>query len=239
MIKFYLGEDTHHSRKVLREDVDAARRESPYSLYVRFDESSFDIANVRDALSGGGMFNPWNILIFEDILEHEEGEFFYESILPEFVDTEHHIYIQEKKLAKKILEKFKDRAIILEFSAPKKKEIPQNNFAIADAIGVKDKKNIWVEFEKARRAGRVMEELHGTIFWAFKSIYICKTMEKEEALATGMKDFTFRTYKNYAKNYLVDDLEKKLTQLKEMYHDAHRSGGGDLDILLERFLLSI
>lgn len=239
MIKFYLGEDTHRSRKALREEVDALRKESPYSLYVRFDETSFDAANVRDALSGGGMFNPWNIIIFEDISEHEEGESFYENILPEFLDTEHRIYVEEKKLTKKILEKFKDRATILEFNTPKKRENTQNNFAIADAIGAKDKKNVWVEFEKARRGERAMEELHGTIFWAFKSIYICKTMEREEAIASGMKDFTFRTYKNYAKNYLAEDLEKKLTQLKEIYHDARRSGGGELDILLERFLLSI
>lgn len=238
MIKFYIGEDTYSARKSLRKEVEAVRKESPYSLYVRFDETSFDPRNVHDAFSGGGMFNPWNILIFEDISEHEDGDSFYENTLPQFIDTEHRVYIREKKLTKKILEKFKDKAAILEFIPSKKKEIVQNNFAIADAIGAKDKKNIWVEFEKARRSGRAIEELHGTIFWAFKSLYICRTMEKEEALASGMKEYTFRTYKNYSKNYLVHDLERILTKMKEMYHDAHR-GGGDLGIALERLLLSL
>src|SRR3989339_409942 len=239
MIKFYIGEDTHSARKSLREEVENIRKESPYSLYLRFDETSFDADGVRDAFSGGGMFNPWNILIFEDISEHEDAELFYGGILPEFIDTEHHVYIQEKKLSKKILEKFNDKAIILEFSTPKKKEILPNNFAIADAIGIKDKKNIWVEFEKARRGGRAMEELHGTIFWAFKSLYMCSTMEKEDALASGMKDYTFRTYKNYSKNYLAHELEGKLTQLKEIYHESRRAGGVDLEIALERFLLGL
>lgn len=238
MIKFYIGEDTYGARKSLREEVALARKESPYSLYVRFDETSYDVGNVRDAFSGGGMFNPWNILIFEDISLHEDGDSFYENVLPQFIDTEHRVYILEKKLTKKILEKLNNKATILEFTPPKKKEIAQNNFAIADAIGAKDKKNIWVEFEKARRSGRAMEELHGTIFWAFKSVYICKTMEKEVALASGMKEYTFRTYKNYSKNYLVSDLDHVLTELKEMYHDAHR-GDGDLGIALERMLLNL
>lgn len=238
MIKFYLGEDSHGARKALREQVDLARRESPYSLYVRFDETSFDAGNIRDAFSGGGMFNPWNILIFEDILDNEEGVSFYEKILPQYIDTEHHVYVREKKLTKKILEKFNNKATILEFAAPKKKEAVENNFAIADAIGMKDKKNIWVEFEKARRGGRAMEELHGTIFWAFKSLYICRTLERDDAIASGMKEFTFRTYKNYSKNYLTHDLEKIMTQMKEMYHDAHR-GEGDLGIELERLLLTL
>lgn len=238
MIKFYVGEDTYNARKLLREEVELARKESPYALYVRFDETSFDPESVHDAFSGGGMFNPWNILIFEDISEHADGESFYENLLPQFIGTEHRVYILEKKLTKKILEKFKDKAIISEFTPPKKREIAQNNFAIADAIGAKDKKNIWVEFEKARRSGRATEELHGTIFWAFKSLYICGTMQKEEALASGVKEYTFRTYKNYSKNYLVNDLKKILTQLKEMYHDAHR-GEGDLGLALERMLLSL
>mgnify|MGYP001566822422 CR=1 FL=1 len=238
MIKFYIGEDTQNARKSLRKEVELARKESPYSLYVRFDETSYDSGNALDAFSGGGMFNPWNILIFEDISEHEDGESFYESILPQFIDTEHRVFIQEKKLNKKIFDKFKDKATILDFAPPKKKEIIQNNFAIADAIGAKDKKNIWVEFEKARRSGRAMEEVHGTIFWAFKSLYICRTMEREEALASGMKEYTFRTYKNYSKNYLVDDLKRILTELKEMYHDAHR-GDGDLGLALERMLLGL
>lgn len=238
MIKFYIGDDTHRARKAIRDETELARKESPYSLYSRFDETSFDLARAREALSGGGMFSEWNILIFEDILAHEDGATFFEDILPHFVDTEHHVYVQEKKLLKKILEKYNNRATVLEFNAPKKVEVAQNDFAIANAIGAKDKKNIWVEFEKLRRSGREMEEVHGMIMWAFKSLYICRTMEKEDALASGMKEYPFRIYKNYSKNYLTQDLEKKLTELKEIYHDAHRKNG-DLGIALERFLLGL
>ncbi len=83
-----------------------------------------------------------------------------------------------------------------------------------------------------------MEEVHGTITWAVKSMYIASTQTKEDALATGMKDYTYRTYKNYAGNYSAPTLTKMLAQLKDMYHEAHR-GGVELEIALEQFLLNL
>lgn len=238
MIRFFIGEDSYGARNAMREAIASVRKESPNALETHHDDTSFDPIIAREALSGGGMFGVGNIIIFDGIFEHAEGCFFYEKVLPDFFDTEHHVFIRESALDKKILEKLKKKAIISEFVPLKKPEIRSNNFAIADAIGAKDKKNIWVEFEKARRSGRAMEELHGTIFWAFKSMYICATKKKEEAIASGMKEYSYRTYFNYAKNFLIPEIEDKLAQLKEMYHAAHR-GEEELDVLIEKFLLKL
>jgi hypothetical protein len=40
-----------------------------------------------------------------------------------------------------------------------------------------------------------------------------------------------------SKKYLGNELDDKLRELKNMYHDAHR-GEGDLDALLEQFVLN-
>jgi hypothetical protein len=83
-----------------------------------------------------------------------------------------------------------------------------------------------------------LEMVHGTVFWAWKSMYLCLTLPKEEVIKTGMKDFTYRNYSRFAQNYSTKELEDRLRELKEMYHRAHR-GEGDFEVLLERFILNI
>jgi hypothetical protein len=69
-------------------------------------------------------------------------------------------------------------------------------------------------------------------------MYISATMTHQEALATGMKGFTYQTYSNFAKKFLIPELKVYLDELKDMYHQGHR-GEGDLEILLEKFLLKL
>jgi hypothetical protein len=122
---------------------------------------------------------------------------------------------------------------------PLKKIIEKkNNFAIADTVAARDKRSAWVEFTELRRAGAVMEEVHGMIFWAVKMLYLCATQTREEAMRAGVKDYTYRTYYPRTKKFLVSELEEKLSELKTMYHRAHQ-GDADLGLFLEQFLLKL
>ncbi len=235
MIQVFTGEDTQKARKTARAAFGALCEENPGASIARFDDVSFDIALATDAFTSENLFGGGNILYFDGILDHPEGESFYRTTLKE---TEHLAIIRETALPKDLLAFFERIAEIKEFSLVKKVEKRENSFAIADAVGARDKKRAWVEFEKVRRRGAAMEEVHGTIFWAFKSMYIALTLSKEEALASGMKPFTYQNYYSFAKKYLTPELEERLGELKEMYHKAHR-GEGDLDVALEQFLLRL
>lgn len=208
---------------------------TPDALVTRFNDISFDPSLAGEALVSQNLFGGGNIVIFEGILDTAEGENFYKTMLP---GTQNTVLIRENEISKEFLPEFKKMAKIQEFVPVKKFKKPENSFAIADAIGARDKKATWVEFEKIRRRGGAMEEVHGTIFWAFKSLYIAATESKEEALQSGMKEYTYRTYLNFSKKYLVPELKTKLGELKEMYHLAHR-GECDLESELELFLLKL
>lgn len=235
MIQVFIGEDTQKARKEAKEIFERAKTEYPDALISVFDDVSFDPDTARDAFASENLFGGINILYFDGVLDDPFGESFYRNTIQ---DTTHLVLIREKFIPKDLLVFFQRIAQIKDFSLSKKIEKCDNGFAIADAVGARDKKRAWVEFEKLRRHGAVMEEVHGTIFWAFKSMHLALVLPKADALATGMKEFTYRNYYGFAKKYLKKELEEKLNELKDMYHHGHR-GEGELEVLIEQFLLRL
>ncbi len=235
MITAFLGANMTKAQSALLQALTEAKNEHPEALVTRFDDLSFDKARALEALQSENLFGSPNIVVFSGILAHAEGEEFYAKGLNE---TQNNVYVCESEPSKELVALLKKMGKVEEFPLLKKVEKRENSFAIADAVGNRDKKKAWVEFEKLRRRGASMEEVHGTIFWAVKSMYLVAILPKEEALNTGMKEFTYRNYQNFAKKFLVPELKTKLAELKEMYHRAHR-GEGELDIFLEEFLLHL
>ncbi len=235
MLQLFIGEDTQKARKDAKESFERAKGEYPEALISAYSDVSFDPDNAKDSFVSENLFGGINILYFDGILDDPEGESFYRNTIQ---DTMHLVIIREKTMPKDLLLFFQRIAEIKEYPLQKKVEKRDNGFAIADAVGARDKKRAWVEFEKLRRHGPQMEEVHGTIFWAFKSMHIALTLPKPEALATGMKEFTYRNYYGFAKKYLKKELEDKLSELKDMYHMGHR-GEGELEVLIEQFLLRL
>ena len=235
MIKLFIGEDTQKARKEAREIFEQAKCEYPEALISAFDDVSFNYDGASDAFVSENLFGGINILYFDGILDSPEGESFYRNTIQ---GSTHLVIIREKTMPKDLLLFFQRIAEIKDYPLIKKIEKRDSGFAIADAVGARDKKRAWVEFEKLRRHGASMEEVHGTIFWAFKSMHIALVLPKPEALATGMKDFTYRNYYGFAKKYLKKELEDKLSELKDIYHQGHR-GEGELEVLMEQFLLRL
>lgn len=235
MISVFLGTDTMKSRIAAGNAFQRAQNEDTQALVTRFDDLSFDLALATERLNAESLFGGGNILYVEGILDHPDGETFYRTVLKE---TPHTVIIREMAPSKDLCAFFERIATVQVFEPVKKFEKRVDSFALADAMGARDKKRSWVEFEKVRRSGAVMEEVHGTVFWSWKSMYLCLMLPKEEVIKTGMKDFTYRNYSRFAQNYSTKELEDRLRELKEMYHRAHR-GEGDFEVLLERFILNI
>ena len=124
-----------------------------------------------------------------------------------------------------------------EYTPVKKFEKRVDSFAVVNALARRDKKASWVEFEKVRKLGSAMEEVHGTVFWGFKTMLLATLLDKQTAMRAGVKEPSYRTYSMLAKNYSAAELKDKMTNLKEIYHKGHRGEGG-LEELLEEFILN-
>ena len=235
MIRIYLGDDTEKARREARGAFEQARNEAAGGNTLYFDDILFDFAQAIEGFSAESLFGGENILYFDGILEHPDGEQFYRTILKA---TDHKVFIREKSPSKDLIAFFGRLGEVLEYSVAKKIEKRENSFAIADAIGARNKKVAWVEYEKTRKRGVSIEEIHGTVFWAFKSMWIAGELSPSDAHLAGMKDFTYRNYHQFSKKYLKQELAVRLNELKEMYHKGHR-GEINMEHSMEEFLLNL
>jgi DNA polymerase III delta subunit len=107
-------------------------------------------------------------------------------------------------------------------------------FDLADALGERDKKNLWALYRRAIDSGKAPEEIHGIFFWQVKSMILAS--RSTSAGSAGLNPFVFGKAKRYAEHFEKDDLMHMLERLISIYHDAHR-GMGDFEMALEIFIL--
>ncbi len=232
MITIFIGEDTQSARKALRKTLDEAKKEGESNI-LRFSDVSFNASALNEAIFAQNLFGDKNIIVIDGILDDKEGVEYYSMALK---DASNHVFIRETAPNKDILAVLKKiGGIVNEFPLIKKK--PENSFALADALTARDKKVAWIEYLRAVERGAVAEELHGTIWWATKLLYLCATLEKEEAIAAGVSIYSYQKYLTNSKKFLTNEIEDRLRMLKNMYHEAHR-GEVDFDAALEQYILS-
>jgi hypothetical protein len=119
-------------------------------------------------------------------------------------ESPHAFILEEEKLLKGPTTALtKAGANIVEAKA-QKKEYRFDQFGVAQALGARDRKALWLALTQALRAGEKAEALGGLLAW--------KARQMNDA-----------------------NLSRTLTFL---YHDSHR-GAGDLELLLERFALTL
>ena len=234
MIEIFIGEDTQSARKALRKAVESARGEAGMFGAQRFSDVGFEPLIANEAIFAQNLFGQQNIIVFDAILDTEGGLSFYSEVLRQSPNL---IFIRETAPNKDILKILQKIGEIHEFPLVKKVK-HETNFAIADAVANRDKKTAWVELARATERGSVAEEIHGTIFWATKLLYLCANNDKDEAIKAGVSVYNYQRYLNYSKKFLGSELEEKLRELKDMYHKEHR-GDGDFDAMLEQYILKV
>lgn len=235
MIHVFIGQDSQKAREDARALFVKTRENDIGAAVTRFDDISFDLTLATELLNAENLFGGGNILYFDGILDHIDGEAFYRTILKK---DGHTVIIRETNPPKDLLAFFGRSGEVKAYPLMTNGEKRQDSFALSDALGRRDKKMAWVEFEKVRRRGAIMEEVHGTVYWAFKTMYLISVLAKPDAIATGMKEFTYKNYAVSAKKFTTVELVEKLRELKDMYHRAHR-GEGDFEVMMEEFVLAV
>ena len=238
MIYFSYGTDRQTIQKKTRATFEALQKKKPDASFVSFDGENFTFADL-EAISGSqGLFEKKIVAKLSDILTNKALVDDVLKLLPQMKASENIIVWSEGEVNKVPLEKIKKNAekveefLIKEFK--QKKEF--NIFALTDALGNRDKKNLWILLVEAMRRGTASEEIHGTLFWQLKTIILAKiTKTAEEA---GLKPYAYSKAKSFAKNWSEAELSLVITNFVDMYHKAHR-GEIDFETKLEKFVLSL
>jgi len=121
--------------------------------------------------------------------------------------------------------------------AGKERVFGYSPFALQDAIGEKNVKKVWLEYEKLRLAGIEAEELIHKIVAKVRDMVVIEMGASKEDL--GIKDYPFTKSKRDLKNWKAEDLKKFYTKLITIYHQSRMIGGDELDTAVEKILLSI
>jgi DNA polymerase III delta subunit len=107
-------------------------------------------------------------------------------------------------------------------------------FAMADALGARDKKTLWILYREAIEEGKVPEEIHGILFWQAKCMVIAA--KTKSAGESGLNPFVYQKSKRYAENFNPAELADLLARLVSVYHDSHR-GIHEFETAMERMVL--
>jgi DNA polymerase III delta subunit len=236
----YVLYGTDHER-IHREEqklVEALVAKRPGANIFVLDKDNFSAAELEDKATAQGLFTAKHITLLNDLLDNKETAEEIWSRLSLLAESDNIFLLRTGKLLKKELTKLEKYATkIKELSLPHRGQTKSFNlFALADALGERNKKNLWVGYQTALAAGHAPEEIHGVLWWQAKSMQLATVTAS--AAKSGLKPFVYSKAKRYLSNYRASEITAMLTNLVTLYHRA-RSGEVEMSIALESFMLEL
>ncbi len=238
MLYVIYGTDIDKAREKSHALFDALKAKKPDAAAgtLRADEVTLD--KIEELTQTQGLFENKQILFMDRTLENPETrDMIVEKI--EAIQESPNIFIFfEGKLTKEVLKKLEKRAEKMteyELTEAKKKEAG-SFFALADALGARDKKTLWSLLREALDEDAAPEEIHGILFWQAKALVLAT--QTASAAESGLNPFVYGKAKRYAANFKPGEANALVSKLVHMYHRAHR-GQVDFAIELEKLALDI
>ena len=200
-----------------------------------FDSQSFVSGQIADALGATSLFGGAEWFVLDTPSANPDFAEEVKTALKEMSESVNTFIILEEALlapAKKSYGKF--AVSMEEFTAQKNERF--NTFAMAEALAQKDKRQLWVLLQDARKGGLREEEIIGMLWWQLKSLRLAAvTSSADEA---GMKDFPYNKSKRALSKFALGEVTDLSQTLLELYHAGH-SGQRDMDIALEEWVLTL
>lgn len=158
------------------------------------------------------------------------------DILNLFSESQNHIIFSEEKTTKKVIELFtQSKAVIEVFPQDSQSGFnqPNNLFALADHLGNRDKKNLWIHFHTVLQ-DYSPEEINGILLWQLKNMALVSVSQDS---VPGMKPFVLKKNKKYITNYSYQEITDLIKRLTTSFHNRDRYY--TLDLQLEKTILSL
>lgn len=202
---------------------------------VRFGEGGEPFGNALSYLASRGLFSEKIALLLDRPFEDEEGKALFMEHADDLAGSETLVLIVQPDLDAATKKKIPKDAEVETFELKEEKEIPPPSvFALTDAFASGDRKTAWILYRKLVGSGSAAEEVHGALSWQARAVVLAsKAKSAEEA---GLKPFVYSKAKRAASRLGEAGSEELSRELVRLLHQS-RTGGGDLEDLLETFLL--
>lgn len=188
--------------------------------------------------SAQGLFGGATLFVFDCVFDKKGEREMLLLRVDDLVSSPNSFLVFEPTLEKNIADDLKKAgAETIEYAAKNINTRPDFNiFSLGDALGQRNKKELWVLYQEALAADLTPEEICGTLFWAVKNIALLKNAKPGED--KGLSPFVAKKTRVFAKNYTQEEIVGLSRSLVTAYHEAHR-GGEPMDIAIERLILNL
>lgn len=238
MLYFFYGSDKDKAREKVKALIDSLQKKKPEAGVFRIDSENWNAALMEEMITGQGLFHKNYIVEVVSLFENPEAKEHFLQKLKSVSASPNIFVMREGAVDKETLLAVTDASEKVQLFAFAKGKIKNefNIFSLADAFGKRDKKNLWVLYQKAVASGAAPEEIHGILFWQLKSMLLASS--SQSASQAGIAPSVFTKAKSFARNYSKEELHKLSSSFVSLYHDSHR-GIHDFGIALERFILTL
>lgn len=235
MLYVFFGTDTKKVADQAHKLVTGLLAKRPDAQVFSIEAGSYTEADLDPLIESSGLFVEKHLVVLKDLFDSAESR---ESIVPRlpalaassniFILTERTLLAAHKK------ELTKHAAQVEEHTEVDKKAREFNVFTLSDALMARNRRELWLRYVEARRAGIAPEQIQGTLHFAVKALIAAQTASSADE--AGQKPGVYSRARRGASLYSRDELVGLSRSLITCYHEAHR-GRYDLDVALERWCL--
>ncbi len=217
------------------------------ALRDKFSKEGVNIEDVQEGTisekmldeksSARALFGGATLFLLNNILTEKEEQDIFVSCAEKLKNSKNHFLVFEPSLSKDFAKEVASYATEHFEHFKKTDDRPQFNiFSLGDALGERNKKELWVLYQRAVGAGCSSEEISGTLFWAIKNMALMKNAKKGDDC--GLNPFVAKKTRGFASHYTMEEINSLSRKIVTLYHEAHR-GGEPMGIALERFILNL
>jgi len=239
MLYLIYGTNFKKSREKTKNLIDSLIIKKPNANLFKLNNENFDELIIEEALKGRGLFENKYIIFLDKILDDEKSKEFILERIKQISESDNIFVLLEEKIDKKTFAKLEKKAQKIQFfddGETKKNERPKP-FTLTNALGKRDRKGAWGEYQKILKNGLVPEEIHGILFWQIKTMLLAGSSKNSDE--AGLNPFVFKKSKEFCKNYSNEEIKKMSSRIVSMYHEIRRGEIEDLGLEIEKFLLEI
>ena len=246
MIYLFYGENADKARGKWHKVIESFATKYPDGNLFSFSAQGgpawgWDPERFEELIVSKDLFSGKRLVVADRLLENESALELVENKVEELVESATVFAFLENKVDQKLIKKIeKFGGKVEEFAAvseiaDKKPEF--NLFVLCDALGNRDRKQLWILSQQALFAGVPAEEIFWKLVWQTKMILLV-AKSQGKTLKT-VKPFVVSKSARFARQYSIAELEKLSGDLVALWHETKRENGPDFALGLERLILSI
>ncbi len=235
MLTIYFGTDSLGLRtEMLKKAAGVAE-----STLLRFDEVSVTVPAIQDTLGVSGLFEATTVVVLDSVLENSHCKEDILDLLAAFQQSRNHYFLLSGDVLAPDKKRFeKSGAELIQRDGQKKAAgFGVASFALAEAVGRRDKKTAWVLYRKGVMQGSSPQEVCGTLIWQMRLIVLAHVTKN--AVEAGVSEFPFKKAQACTKQYTLGEAKSLLTRLLGVYHFDPDMHSGSTEVALEKLILSL